>query len=615
MTAEVKFLKDSYPGAYSNGLTMLGSGTMNRFSVIDDNDKETILETENGVRLVSSHIYSIETDTTESITTIENNSDETYTMEMITSFLVKGIKADKVHRMLSFWSAEGRLKTDSLVELNMEVSWAKHGIRVEKFGSVGSMPVRSYFPFVALEDSENSDFTAVSLYTPSSWQMEIVCQRDENYILAGGIADRDFGQWTKILKPGDRFIAPKAVIAHGKSLLEVCNKLLDAQKPAISPVDNEMGITFNEYCTTWGNPTIDNLKKICDKLEGKGIQYLVMDSGWYLKEGEYWWDHIGKWEVNKERFPKGLKELTQYVRSKGMIPGIWFEPESMAKGAEIFNKPEYLLKKDGVPLDVAGKRFLDMESKPARDFLRERVIGLLKDNDFGYIKIDYNDSIGMGCDDPEGPGEGLRRKLLASQDFFRELCREIPGLVIENCSSGGHRLEPSMMELASMASFSDAHETLSIPLIAANLLRLVRAEQNQIWAVLRAGDSDARLYYSLCATLMGRMGLSGDIYDLSDHQWELVNEGISFYKKASDIIKNGRTVEIETDAVKYNDPTGHQLVIREYNGARLVIFHKFKGDAVKEEDIFERALTEGLSVAASYGDLTDDYSAKAWILK
>jgi alpha-galactosidase len=50
--------------------------------------------------------------------------------------------------------------------------------------------------------------------------------------------------------------------------------------------------------------------------------------------------------------------------------------------------------------------------------------------------------------------------------------------VIENCASGGHRLEPSFMGLTSMASFSDAHETRDIPVIAANLHRLIQPRQS-----------------------------------------------------------------------------------------------------------------------------------------
>lgn len=629
--AQVKFAGDEYPGGYANGLTMLDSGTMGRFKAVSEDEKQSVKATDDGIVLTCVHerVDRLERYVTGSDdacvwkheTVISNNSDKPVTMEMLTSVCVRGIRADKVYRMTSFWSAEGRLKVDRITDLNLEVSWAHHGTRVEKFGAIGSMPVKGWFPFVALEDSETGRFVAVTLYTPSSWQLELVVRRTEELTIAGGIADADYGHWMKTLEPGESFAAPRALVAEGSSLLEVCDLILKAQQPDISPVDDCMGVSFNEYCTTWGDPTIENMKRICDKLEGKGIQYLVMDSGWYLEKGQNWWDYVGKWEVNSNRFPNGLSELAEYVRSKGMIPGMWFEPESVAWGCELYERPEYLLCRNGVPITVGGKRFLDMENDFVRGYLRDKVIRLLKENNFGYVKIDYNDSIGSGCENcapgkaAEGQGENLRRKLLASQDFFRELRREIPDLVIENCSSGGHRLEPSMMELSSMASFSDAHETLSIPLIAANLQRLVRAEQNQIWAVLRKEDSDARIFYSLCATFMGRIGMSGDIYDLSEHQWRLVDEGLEFYRQYSDVIKNGSVIAIETDVESYNNPVGSQWTARKHGDLTLVIAHRFKGEEFSLANGELGKLFEGKEVIAQYGDISCEFSAESWVLR
>lgn len=93
------------------------------------------------------------------------------------------------------------------------------------------------------------------------------------------------------------------------------------------------------------------------------------------------------------------------------------------------------------------------------------MIHLLRDNGFGYLKVDYNAIIGFGVDGAESAGEGLRQYLKGMQKFFRKLRKELPDPVIENCSSGGRRLEPSMMGLCAMGSFSDAHETREIPII------------------------------------------------------------------------------------------------------------------------------------------------------
>lgn len=89
---------------------------------------------------------------------------------MISSFCLENVDADIIHRATSFWSAEGKILTQRLTDLNMEPLWSGHGTRIEKFGQVGSMPVRKWFPFIALENSKTNEFIGVQLYIPSSWQ-------------------------------------------------------------------------------------------------------------------------------------------------------------------------------------------------------------------------------------------------------------------------------------------------------------------------------------------------------------------------------------------------------------------------------------------------------------
>ncbi len=611
--AEVKFTGDGYAGFYSCGLTMQDSNTFRDFKETVSTDDKTEYVNSQNVKLSVSHKVN-EFDATEIQTVIENRSDKEFTMEMLTSFKLPGIAADKVYRFTSFWSAEGKVKADKLTDLNLERSWNHMAFRVEKFGNVGSMPVRRYFPFVALEDSKTHTFTAVSLYSPSSWQIEISVRHDDTVTLLGGIADRDFGHWSATVKPGESFSAPRAVAATGKTLEEACDKLVKSQRPDISKVDDHMGAVFNEYCATWGNPTYDNLVKVADKLEGKGIQYLVMDSGWYGENGfkGYWFENTGDWRVNEAKFPGGLKPIASYIRSKGMIPGIWFEFEVVTPKCELYNHPEHLLKKDGVPLTIGDRRYLDMEDPWVIEHLKKYVIGTLKEAGYGYIKVDYNDTLGIGVDGPFDIGENLRRKVLATQKFFKLMKEEIPELVIENCSSGGHRLEGSFMELSSQASFSDAHEIVSLPLIAANLHRITKPSQTQIWAVMRKDDSDYRIYYSLCATMLGRMGLSGDIYDLSDHQWQLFSQSMDFYKKASRIIEKGTTTVICADTESYNDPTGCQVVIREFEGKGLLVFHRFKDST--DLSGFCRNMKIKLPLLKNqiaYGDASVDFSAQS----
>ena len=603
LCTEMKLLGDEYAPGFSCGLSLGRSATIQGFSLRQEG--ETQDRYENGKGLALTLHKEKDGDALRVWTQLENNGRETVTLEMLASFALKEVKADAIYRLQSYWSGEGKLRRETLFDLFLEPSWSGHGVRAERFGNVGSMPVRKYFPFLALEDSETGRVTAIQLYGGASWQMEVSLRENELVTVTGGLADRELGHWTRKVAPGESFTTPQAVIAEGASLYEACAKLLAAQHPRISPVDDHMGILFNEYCTTWGNASLENVKKICDRLEGKGIQFFVIDCGWY-GQGEDWPLSVGDWDVNPERFPGGLKLAADYIRSKGMIPGLWFEMETLGTKSRWYNDPTHLVKRDGVPLTVGGRRFWDMEDPWVVDYLTEKVIGQLKEGGFGYLKVDYNETMGMGCDGGDSLGDSLQRKVEASRRFYQKIREEIPGIVIENCSSGGHRLCPAFMELVSQASFSDAHETTSIPLIAANLHRAIRPEQSQIWSVLRAADSPERLTYSLAATLLGRMCLSGDVHHLSPEQWDIVDQGMAFYRQAADIIQHGVTVLHQSDPKSYNHPQGEQLVLRELGNRGLAVYHRFEHSK------------EGLPVlpgrvVAQFGDAHQDFSAQAWI--
>ena len=605
---QVKVRGDSYNGHYTNGISLANSESVRRCKEVYKDDGKTVYEADR-YKVTAYHIP--KGNVMQCYTVFENTSDEDITIDLLSSFCIDNIEADVLHRATSFWSAEGKLLTQKLTDLNMEPSWNKHGTRIEKFGQIGSMPVRKWFPYAVLENTSTGEFIGVQIYCASSWQIEVFRTADP-VSLCGGLADFDYGHWCKCIRSGESFTTPRAVVAKGKSLLEVSDKLVKAQNPRIADVDKDMPIIYNEYCTTWGNPTLDNVKKICEALKDTKVKYLVIDSGWYKQPDKFWWDTIGDWDESPELFPNGIKEMTDMIKSYGLIPGIWFEFEKAATLSQLYEQTEHLLKRFGDPINVDGQRFLDMRDDWCIDYLSKKVIDFLKKNGFGYIKIDYNDTIGVGCDGAESLGEGLRQSVLGTQKFFKKLSDEIPSLVIENCSSGGHRLEPSMMELVSQASFSDAHECKSIPVIAANLHRVIRPEQSQIWAVLRAADDIHRVNYILSSAFLGRMCLSGEIFDIDQRAWDTTHKAIDFYDEVKHIIKNGVTTVIDCKCNDYNNLTGYQAVLREYGDEALLVVHTFENGS--NPDI-EQYLS-GYNIIDTFGsELDGDFRGKAFFLR
>ena len=517
----------------------------------------------------------------------ENRTGKPVTLDLISSLNMGGITPFAeddapgtllLHRARSAWSAEGRLLTESIEEAMLERSWTGHALRIAKFGQVGSMPVRGWFPFAAVEDTANNVTWAMQIACPSSWQMEIR-RKDDRLNMMASLPDEDFGQWAKTVAPGESFETPEAYVTVGHGGVDrVSQRLLTVHRANMPRPEAELPVLFNEYCTTWGDPGHENLVKIADRLQGHGIDFLVIDAGWYRREDAGWSDCGGDWiPEEKSMFPEGLKATADMIRAHGMIPGLWFEPETCARDSDIFRKEELLLTRRGTVIDTDNRRFLDLRKEEVQKYLDERVTGLLKRCGFGYTKIDYNDCIGVGCDDPDSLGEGLRQNMQGTLDFFRSMRESIPDLWIENCSSGGHRLEPSLMGATDMASFSDAHECPEIPIIAAQLHRLILPGQSQIWAVLRAKDSLRRINYSLVNTFLGVMCLSGDVADLSAEQWAKVDEGICFFKAVRGIIRDGISAFHGEVSRSWRHPEGWQAVCRTASGETLTVIHTFGG--------------------------------------
>ncbi|PTX93944.1 hypothetical protein DB345_20440 [Spartobacteria bacterium LR76] len=101
--------------------------------------------------------------------------------------------------------------------------------------------------------------------------------------------------------------------------------------------------------------------------------------------------------------------------------------------------------------------------------------------------------------------------------------------------------------------------------------------QSQIWAVLHASDSDRRLSYSLAATFLGRMCLSGEVTELSPGQWRLVEAAMRLYRQAVPTIKCGVSRLFGETGSSWRHPRGWQAVRRIASDGRsiLLVVHTF----------------------------------------
>ncbi len=627
---QLKIVGDMYPNCYGHGQTMRNGETSNLFEYQSQEIKDTntgkeihtFFRDRRGYKVENIIAYYNDELSFEMKNVFVNESNKKVTLEMFSSFelgnitpFVEGIGANSllVHRLKSKWSHEGRLVTETAEDLQLEPSWSNWSVGVERFGQRGSMPVMKYFPFVAVEDAKNNVLWGASLAHEASWQMELYRQ-DDGLHISGGLADREFGHWMKDINSGESFETPKAIITVCNGDIDyLCHRLVTAGEKYVNngpECEQTLPIIFNEYCTTWGCPSHENISEILNAIKGKGFDYFVIDCGWFKEDGIPWDISMGDYNVSESLFPEGLDKTVDIIKQTGLKPGIWFEIDNVGSAAKAYNEEEHLLKRDGYVLSTYSRRFWNMTDNWVTDYLSEKVIGTLKKYGFEYMKMDYNDTIGIGCDGFESLGEGLRRNMEASVDFVRRVKEEIPDIVLENCASGGHKLEPLMMSICSMASFSDAHETEEIPIIAANLHRTILPRQSQIWAVIRKDDSLKRIGYSIANTFLGRMCLSGDVTELTDAQWDVIDRGIAFYKEIAGVIKEGRSYHMGPKIKSDRYPEGYQVVVRVgREGETLVVIHCFNGELPKEI-VLELPEECADNIVGTYSYVNPDFKVK-----
>ena len=119
--------------------------------------------------------------------------------------------------------------------------------------------------------------------------------------------------------------------------------------------DNDsLPIIFNDYINClMGDPDEEKVKALIHPAALAGAEYFVMDAGWYADESD-WWDIVGEWKPSPKRYPSGFKALVDDIRSAGMIPGVWLEPEVIGVRCKIA---------DTLPLDgffqQDGKRIVE----------------------------------------------------------------------------------------------------------------------------------------------------------------------------------------------------------------------------------------------------------------
>lgn len=178
------------------------------------------------------------------------------------------------------------------------------------------------------------------------------------------------------------------------------------------------------------------LHSIDAALRCRELDTLWLDAAWF-RDG--FPTGVGNYAFS-EGFPHGLRPIAERAHEKGMRFVVWFEPERVYKGSDLFqNHPEFLLS-NGDPntflLNLGDETAWNWIFTTLRDFLIDNQIDVYR-QDFNMEPLLY----WVQNDEPNRVGITEIRYITGLYRLWDELRAAIPGLEIDNCASGGRRLD------------------------------------------------------------------------------------------------------------------------------------------------------------------------------
>jgi alpha-galactosidase len=213
-------------------------------------------------------------------------------------------------------------------------------------------------------------------------------------------------------------------------------------RPRPLPIAHGVGFGGPFPCNEYVCATESYAIGMIERLHQFGIEpdACWIDAGWYENPTNQWWSGVGTWTVNRKNFPRGLKPVTAAARRYGQGFVVWFEPERVYEGTWLDReRKEWLISLPGNP-----NRLLDLGNPAALAWLIDHIASFIREEGVTIFRQDFNFDPApywKAMDAPDRAGVAEMKHIEGLYAFWDALLERSPGLLIDNCASGGRRID------------------------------------------------------------------------------------------------------------------------------------------------------------------------------
>lgn len=303
--------------------------------------------------------------------------------------------------------------------------------------NTGGRGTQHQFPYFNLQYGDEGVIFVVSW--PGQWKTDMVREGESGVRLKAGQEDTHF-----TLYPGEEVRTPMIVLQFWKGdplhAQNVWRQWMIAhnmprpggQLPPLPLLEACSSHQFGEMI----HANTENQVFFVDAYlkHDMRLDYWWMDAGWYPNKTG--WTHTGTWEVDRGRFPKGLREISDHAHALGVQTIVWFEPERVAADTWLTNE------RPGWVFGGTNGGLLKLNEPEVREWVTNHVDTILKDEAIDLYRQDFNIeplSFWRANDAEDRKGISENRYVTGYLAYWDELLRRHPDMLIDSCASGGRR--------------------------------------------------------------------------------------------------------------------------------------------------------------------------------
>ena len=350
-----------------------------------------------------------------------------------------------------------------------------------------------------------------------------------------------------ILERGESYQSPELVAVYSDKGLDGLAKVFHNHlRSRPHHPKKARPLTLNLWEAIYFEHGEERVKKIVDLASQIGVERVVLDDGWF---GSRRSDRsgLGDWQVSKDVWPSGLKPISDYIASKGMEFGLWFEGEMLNIDSELYREhPDWILSEgDRLPPTWRHELVLNLANEAAFNYVLDSVSKVIVENGVKYIKWDHNRVL---VDAGHQGRAATHNQTKAIYRLFKELKVRCPGLEIESCASGGARIDLGLIDFVDRFWTSDNNDALSRQEIQRWTMQFIPPELLGTHIGPTPSHQTGRelsLSFRAVTALFGHAGIEWDITELKPNELETLRAWADFYKAKRLLIHSGESVRMD----------------------------------------------------------------------